>query len=136
MMLLVLAAVNLTAMAADPMPLHGINGQWGYQNVNGVMVIKAKYDEARQFHEGKAAVHRDGKWGFINPQGRVVVKFLYQACRDYQNGYAVVQRDGKWGAVNAKGEEEVPCKFDSPDDLMDINVLTTDDARYYFKPEK
>ena len=117
------------ALAYDLMPLQGINGMCGYQNVSGVMVIKPKYDQARQFYEGLAAVCRDGKWGYINLQGRIVAKLIYQACENFNNGYAIVKRDGKWGAINTSGQEVVPCQFDTPADLQNLIVITKDDKK-------
>ena len=131
----IFAATTLSLSAFELTPLQGINGMWGYQNVSGVMVIKPKYDQARPFHEGLAAVCRDGKWGFINQQGRITVKLIYQACENYLNGYAVVKRDGKWGAVNSNGVEEVPCQFESPADLQNLIVITNGSGKTIMKAD-
>lgn len=46
------------------------SGRWGFINQNQVVVIPAKYDDAKEFKDGKAAVKLNGRWGFINKRGQ------------------------------------------------------------------
>lgn len=46
------------------------NGKWGFINRNQVMVIPPKFDEVKEFKDGKAAAKMNGRWGFINKQGQ------------------------------------------------------------------
>lgn len=45
------------------------NGRWGFINENQSWVIPARFDDAKEFKNGKAAVKLNGKWGFINKRG-------------------------------------------------------------------
>lgn len=45
------------------------NGKWGYVDSKQRLVIPAKYEEAKEFADGKAAVKLHGRWGFINKRG-------------------------------------------------------------------
>lgn len=51
-------------------PVQMSNGRWGYIDKNQRLVIPVKYEDAREFREGKAAVRMNGKWGFIDRQGQ------------------------------------------------------------------
>ena len=46
-----------------------INVKYGFVNKNGEVVIPCKYDEARSFSEGIAAVRLGDKWGFVDKKG-------------------------------------------------------------------
>lgn len=104
-------------------PIPDYNGKWGYVSPTGVMVIKARYDNAYPFRDGFAAVERDGKWGFIDETGHVVVKLRFDYVNDFNEGYAIVRSNGKWGAVNTEGVLEIPCEFNSYTDLIDLKVI-------------
>jgi hypothetical protein len=45
------------------------NGRWGFINNNQQWVIQPRFEEAKDFQSGKAAVKLNGKWGFINKRG-------------------------------------------------------------------
>ena len=43
--------------------------KWGYINKGGRVVIKAEYDDCRNFSEGLAVVRKKGKWGLYRQKG-------------------------------------------------------------------
>jgi hypothetical protein len=45
------------------------SGKWGFINERQEWVIPAKFEDAKEFKNGKAAVKLNGKWGFINKRG-------------------------------------------------------------------
>ena len=45
------------------------NGRWGFVNEKQAWVIPAKFEDAKEFSNGKAAVRMNGRWGFINRRG-------------------------------------------------------------------
>ena len=45
------------------------SGKWGFVNQRQQWVIAPRFDETREFQDGKAAAKQNGKWGFINKQG-------------------------------------------------------------------
>lgn len=112
--------------AADPVPVEdSYSGRTGYVNEGGYYIIRPRYAEGRKFSEGLAAVSTGKKWGFINTNGRWVVKPQFEYVEDFYRGYAIVRKDGKYGAVNLKGELEVPCGFDTAEELADLIVYKT-----------
>jgi len=50
-------------------PVQASNGRWGYINTHNHMIIPAKFEDAQEFKDSKAAVKLNGKWGFINKRG-------------------------------------------------------------------
>jgi len=50
-------------------PVQAQSGKWGFVNQRQQWVIPPRFDEAREFQDGKAAAKQNGKWGFINKQG-------------------------------------------------------------------
>lgn len=63
------------------------NGKWGYINQKGKWVIQPKFNYAKPFFEGRAAVNIlpattfddiNSQWGIINKQGEYVVKPKYR----------------------------------------------------------
>ncbi len=60
---------NVRAYSEGLAPVQHANGRWGFVNEKQGWVIAPKYDDARPFQNGKAAVRQGGKWGFINRRG-------------------------------------------------------------------
>jgi hypothetical protein len=44
-------------------------GQWGFVNERQEWAIKPRFEEAKSFQSGRAAVRQNGKWGFIDKRG-------------------------------------------------------------------
>ncbi len=53
------------------------DGKWGFANMEGEIVIKHEYEQARSFSNGLAAVCKDGQWGFIEPEGNLVIDYQF-----------------------------------------------------------
>jgi hypothetical protein len=95
-----------------------IRGKHGFINKHGHSVVSCKYDFARHFSEGLAAVIPDlmgnhmndflvGKYGFVNNVGDEVISPVYNSVSNFSNGFAVYQREGvnEYGYLSPKGEE-------------------------------
>ena len=83
----------------------------------GKQVVPPKYDRARSFSDGLAAVavrdeENDFKWGFIDTTGNEVVPLIYDETGDFAEGLAGVSLNGKWGAIDTTGKEVVPVIYD------------------------
>lgn len=68
------------------------NGDWGYVNKDGEVVIEAKYNRAKSFSGGLGAVYNGKSWGFINSTGRLVIDYTFLNV-DYftAKGFCMVQ---------------------------------------------
>lgn len=60
------------------------DGKWGFVNLDGEEVIAPKYNNAKSFSNGLAAVSDGEKWGFIDPSGSIVIDYLFYGG-DYFN---------------------------------------------------
>ena len=77
----------------------------GYLDRDGNVAIPFKFEDARLFSEGLAAVRVDRRWGFINPAGEFIIEpqFL-DVFDDFKNGLAPVKTElGQEGFVNSDG---------------------------------
>jgi len=95
-----------------------IDGNYGFIDKNGKIVIEPKYYYTYGFCEGLAAVcivNENGyfKWGFIDKTGKVVVPLEYDSVCNFSNGFAAVWKDGKMGFVDKTGKLVVPTQYES-----------------------
>lgn len=71
-----------------------LNGQWGFIDKNGNMVIEPQYEEARSFSNGFAAVRVKGKWGFINLENKMVIEPQFEDAGDFTGSGSVFVNNG------------------------------------------
>ena len=104
-MLLTVAGVT-TAQAQDLEPYRDWFGSYGYIDTTGNIVIECRYDDAREFSEGRAAVLSRGgdisgegifgqlsltlKWGYIDTSGMAVIPCVYDYAGQFHAGAQVV----------------------------------------------
>ncbi|MBR6250567.1 MAG: WG repeat-containing protein, partial [Bacteroidales bacterium] len=69
-------------------PISNENGQYGYINLKGEVVISPQFDGAESFSEGLARVKVDGKCGFIDKKGTIVItpQFDYWGTASFSEG--------------------------------------------------
>ena len=82
--------------------------KYGFIDKSGREAISFKYDDAKSFSEGLAAVKLDGKWGFVDKSGRGVIPLKYDGCAaSFSEDLAVVSLDGKYLCVEKLGRESM-----------------------------
>ncbi len=69
-----------------------INLAWAAWTNPPFVAIEYAYQEARDFHEGLAAVKQNNRWGYIDNLGRVAIPFVYNTpeAGDFSEGVAFV----------------------------------------------
>ncbi|NBC19169.1 MAG: hypothetical protein GVY18_17840 [Bacteroidetes bacterium] len=94
-----------------------IDGQFGFFDSTGTIVIPARYDYVRPFSDGRAAfcagcapqkdgehtTYAGGQWGYLDAAGAVVVAPQFDAAQPYADGTARVRRDGQWLRIDMSG---------------------------------
>lgn len=60
---------NVRSFSEGLAPVQTTNGRWGFINERQQWIIEPRFEDAREFQSGKAAVRQNGKWGFINRKG-------------------------------------------------------------------
>lgn len=89
-----------------------LEGNWGYINEKGTVVVTAKYEDAKPFREnGMAAVKQNGKWGYVNSLGVQVIECIYEDAEAFSQGLAPVQLNGRWGYINEGGMNVIPASY-------------------------
>ncbi len=95
----------------------------GYCDRDGKLVIERKFDAARPFSGGLAAVRVEGKWGFIDHTGSYKIKPQFEKPStldypgddpiDFSDGLAAVERNGRVGYIDKDGKMVIDAKFGS-----------------------
>jgi hypothetical protein len=94
----------------------------GFIDKAGKVVFR--FQSARGFSEGLAAVEKDGKWGFIAPDGQFRVPPIFEEARSFDGGLAAARQHGRWGYVDHNGQWIIEPRFAKADDFSDGVALT------------
>ncbi len=91
-----------------------VDGQRGYIDRTGKVVIIPQFEKAWQFSEGLAVVSMGGKKGYIDKTGKVVIPPVFMHAWDFKEGLAVAKKEkGKWGFIDKKGNWAIGPIFES-----------------------
>jgi len=104
-------------------------GLYGYVDSSGKWLIEPKFEYARPFHEGLAAVaERNGSWGYIRPDGSYAIQPQYLAAYDFHNGLAVVSIGQKAGVIDRTGALKLKSEYylDGVDNSGEYLAVITD----------
>lgn len=112
--------INQDSNSLSPVFLNGKYGyKRGYIGGKGEIVIEPKFQEAKFFNEGLAAIKLDGKWGFINPTGEIVIEQKFDKVNAFRGGLAAIQLDEKWGFIDKTGVIKIKPKYDAVNDFSE-----------------
>lgn len=76
------ACIDMDAYYGGDIAYQDQSGKWGFLSKKGEIVIEPRFDGARSFSNGLAAVCMDGKWGFIDISGELAID-----CQFLDAGY-------------------------------------------------
>lgn len=94
------------------------NGQYGFVNQQGSVVVNPQYSDAHDYSEGLAAVKIDGRWGFIDSSSRWIIPPQFEEVHDFSESMAAVKLHG-WGYVNTEGQIVIPCQYQNARDFSE-----------------
>jgi hypothetical protein len=81
----------------------------------GQYAFEARYDGARGFTEGLAAVKigglADGKWGYIDAAGAMVIAPQFELAEPFSEGLAAVMKSGGWGYIDKTGTMLIDTQY-------------------------
>ncbi|HEX3166190.1 MAG TPA: WG repeat-containing protein, partial [Chitinophagaceae bacterium] len=69
-------------------------GKYGFKDIQGRIIVRAKYDDVYEFREGYAFVELNSKYGFIDKTGKEITQIKYQNAGMFNEGFAFVQLNG------------------------------------------
>jgi hypothetical protein len=89
------------------------NGKYGYGDTNGNVVIKPRFDFARQFHHGMASVIYEGKEQMMNGDGTLVGEGRFDEVRiaSYETSSFWVRNGKKAWLANKDGKPLSSLRF-------------------------
>lgn len=127
------SSVAANLQSSNGLTIKEVNGKYGYADASGKIVIPCKYDGAKPFRNGYAAVEKyeyingapvmsdeyDPRWGVIDESGKVIIPFKYNFYYDAENdiplfseGIAIVQdKAEQFGYYDENGKKITPCKY-------------------------
>ena len=69
-------------------------GEWGFFDEIGRIIVSCQYRNVTDFHEGLASVmDQKNHCGYINPKGEVVIPIEYNSALPFRDGFAVVRKN-------------------------------------------
>ncbi len=85
---------------------------WGIMDLNGKIMVDAKYDDMMNLQYGKAVVRLKNKIGVIDiKNGNVIVDFKYDSIRLSKDVIAV-RKDNKWSLIDNNGKRVSDKEYD------------------------
>ncbi|CAM4359248.1 WG repeat-containing protein [Kerstersia similis] len=83
--------------------------RWGYIDAQGELAIEPRYEDARPFRHGLAAVRENGLWGYIDKSGQWALPPQWEQAGDFSlAGVAVVRENGRTGLIDTAGASVTP----------------------------
>lgn len=65
--------------------------------------VGERFEDARPFAGGWAAVKKNGRWGFIDREGTLQIEYRFEDAKSFSMHLAPVCSDGMWGYVGLHG---------------------------------
>ena len=87
------------------------NGQIGFIDQTGQVVIEPRFADVQSFAEGLAAVKVGDRWGYINKTGQIVIEPKFQAAQSFSEGLAAVAQAEGWSYINPSGAIAIAGPF-------------------------
>lgn len=115
-----------------------VDGEYGYINTDGTMVIEPQLQIAYPFNDGLAAVRDSWRWKYMNSKGEFVIEGSFQEIKTFSEGKAAVRMDGRWGFINKKGDFIINPRFRSAKSYSDGRafVRSLDYSEYLYIDDK
>ncbi len=114
------------------------DGQYGFSDLNGLIVIEPIWDYALPFSDGLALVAQNGMYGYINTDGNVVIPVQYDDASPFINGRALIVKDGIPNIIDDHGKNLIVeyhsfdsiCSSDLNDSLYIASVIPSEQTYY------
>lgn len=87
------------------------DGQFGWMDLTGKIVIPAQYGSVGFFKEGLAWAEKNDRYGYVNKANDVLIPFQFESANDFEKGRAVVEVNGLYGSIDRSGTLIIPAEF-------------------------
>jgi len=126
LILVTIMAVSICSHGQELRPVRGLNQLWGFVDETGKEVIPFKYEAAREFSEGLAAVQlRNERWGFIDKTDNVIIPSRYLDVGDFSEGLARVRHRSEldntrvWSFIDKNSNVVTSIEYDGAGDFSE-----------------
>ncbi|MBP9795871.1 MAG: WG repeat-containing protein [Chitinophagales bacterium] len=93
--------------------LYKVGNKYGFKNKEGIIIVKADYDNAYNFEFGRAIVKQQSKWAVIDTNGKNITAFKYDHIGKFSSLKIADVANGRHsGLINVNGVEVVEVKYD------------------------
>lgn len=79
------------------------NGQWGFLDQKGLLMIANRYEAVGEFSEGLFSVKLLGKWGYVDQKEQIIIQPNYDQAFPFKQGTAIVRNGENFGLLNSEG---------------------------------
>ena len=110
------SAIQALCAVQEGMARFEIGGGWGLDK-SGKLAGEPRFDDARDFSEGLAAVKLEGLWGFVDKTGELVIPPVFSYVHDFSGGSAAAMgrtMPGATSAATANGSSRRPTSRQGP----------------------
>lgn len=105
---------------------YGCSNVYGIKDVDGKIIIKAKYKDLRFLNDGNIVFYNDDNdCGIMNIKEDVLIRPKYTSIREFGENKYIVDRDGKTGLITIKGDRIIDFEYDSLYGLSEKTLLAT-----------
>jgi hypothetical protein len=87
------------------------DGQYGYVDSRGSVIVQPSLEQAGFFSEGLARVKSKGLWGFIDASGAFAIQPSLKEAGDFSEGLAPAKDGELYGYVDKKGAWAIPAAY-------------------------
>ncbi|MGJ5817845.1 WG repeat-containing protein [Paludibaculum fermentans] len=94
----------------------------------GRPVSELRFDGARDFSEGLAAVRLGELWGYADKSGHIAIEPQFEYSGEFSQGRAAVSVNGKWGFIDRSGAFVIPPRFESAAAFSDGRAVVYEKA--------
>jgi hypothetical protein len=95
------------------------DGLWGFCDINGKVVVQAKYESVEKYAEGLSAVKIGDKFGYLNKLGNLAIPPSFDDGLSFSEGHALVEVDELLGMIDRNGDFVIPAKYE------DLGILSS-----------
>ena len=130
-----------TAMPSTVPLLDALSGRWRstapacqytFINEAGEAAGSATFEQARDFHEGIAAVRLNELWGYVDQDLSFRVEPRFRAAEDFSGGLAAVSNSAAYFYIDPAGRVVIPGPFDYANQFHEgLAVVYRNERAYY-----
>ncbi|MEM6262312.1 MAG: SUMF1/EgtB/PvdO family nonheme iron enzyme, partial [Bacteroidota bacterium] len=108
-------------------------GLFGYVNLSGEEVIRARFQEAGPFSNGLAWVKKGNKFGYIDAYGNTAVPFgLFDEVWTFRENRARVGKKGRYGYLDSNGMLIISRQYGAASDFVNGQAQVQKNGRSFY----